>query len=126
MELLIVEDDARMRQLVAHAVARAGFDAVVSEAGDGVEALALLSGKRFDLVISDVFMPNLDGRQLLARMRTDPALAGVPVLMITGDPAPALLRELHALGARACLAKPFTPEALRRTLARLLSGPAPR
>jgi CheY-like chemotaxis protein len=120
VKLLIVDDEPMMRRLVARAVARAGIEAELTEAGDGAEALARLYRQRFDAVISDVRMPRLDGRALLSRLRADPAHAALPVIMITADRTPALLRELMALGANACLAKPFTAEALRQALQSVL------
>jgi CheY-like chemotaxis protein len=116
VKLLIVDDSSAMRRVVARTVAQAGFVAEVSEAADGHEALALMARVRFDLVLSDVYMPRLNGMDLLARLRDDPTLAAVPVVMITTETEPAVLRRLVEQGASACLSKPFTAEALARVI----------
>lgn len=122
MKLLIVDDSPAMRRVIARHLERAGFPSEVTEAGDGAEALELMASQRFDLVLSDVYMPRVGGMELLARLRDDPALAAVPVVIITTETSPAILRQLREQGARACLSKPFTREALARAVEDALSG----
>lgn len=78
--VLLVDDDAGIRNLLARVLSTIGC--TVATASDGVEALAVASSQSFDLVISDVVMPNLDGVQLAARLRTEQP--HLPVLLMSG------------------------------------------
>jgi two-component system, chemotaxis family, sensor kinase CheA len=79
--LLVVDDALTVRELQRAILERAGYE--VRTANDGLEALALLAKRRANLVLTDVEMPNLDGFGLTARIRGEPGLANIPVLMIT-------------------------------------------
>jgi two-component system, chemotaxis family, sensor kinase CheA len=79
--LLVVDDALTVRELQRAILERAGY--TVRTANDGLEALALLAEQRADLVLTDVEMPNLDGFGLTARIRGEPRLANIPVLLIT-------------------------------------------
>ncbi|HKA67016.1 MAG TPA: response regulator, partial [Solirubrobacterales bacterium] len=79
--LLVVDDALTVRELQRAILERAGY--LVRTANDGLEALALLAEQRADLVLTDVEMPNLDGFELTARIRGEPRLANIPVLLIT-------------------------------------------
>jgi two-component system chemotaxis sensor kinase CheA len=79
--LLVVDDALTVRELQRAILERAGY--LVRTANDGLEALALLAEQRADLVLTDVEMPNLDGFGLTARIRAEPTLANIPVLLIT-------------------------------------------
>jgi two-component system chemotaxis sensor kinase CheA len=79
--LLVVDDALTVRELQRAILERAGY--LVRTANDGLEALALLAEQRVDLVLTDVEMPNLDGFELTARIRGEPRLANIPVLLIT-------------------------------------------
>jgi DNA-binding response OmpR family regulator len=83
-DVLVVEDDDDLRGAVAGAVALAGYE--VREGRDGAEALRLMRDRIPGLVITDLWMPNLDGWQLLGVMRGDSVLSTVPVLIITAAP----------------------------------------
>ncbi len=104
--VLVVEDERDVRNALTHALRLLGLEAVV--AADGVEGLEQLrSGTPFALILLDLRLPRLSGADLLAAMRADPALAGIPVVTMTAshDPAPDHvhahlpkpfhLRELH-------------------------------
>jgi two-component system chemotaxis sensor kinase CheA len=79
--LLVVDDALTLRELQRAILERAGYE--VRTANDGLEAMALLNQQRSDLVLTDIEMPNLDGFGLTARIRGEPGLANIPVLMIT-------------------------------------------
>ena len=79
--LLVVDDALTLRELQRAILERAGYE--VRTANDGLEAIALLNQQRSDLVLTDIEMPNLDGFGLTARIRGEPGLANIPVLMIT-------------------------------------------
>jgi CheY-like chemotaxis protein len=114
--ILLVEDEVLARLAFAQLLRNQGY--VVMEAGDGLEALSLLDRDRFDLVISDILMPNLNGYALLARIRLKwPTL---PVLLTSGylsqDAANAMLK-----GSAEFISKPIAPPELITTVQRLLS-----
>lgn len=105
-KLLLVEDDPMMRSLLALKLRRHGWD--VEEAGNGLEALLATEATRFDLVITDISLPEMDGRELLSRLKgRDPALR---VIGITADSG--ALGELRALGFDRILEKPIEEEHL--------------
>lgn len=115
--ILLVEDDADLRSLYADVLTEAGHD--VLTAIDGTEALAMLPAGPFDLVISDVAMPKMDGRSLAEAVRRQ--APGTPVMLITGY-APDDRSDLPE--GTIVLAKPFPPESLVIAAARMLA-PAP-
>lgn len=83
LKILIAEDDTELRQLFSHVLEKNGY--AVTEVGDGSEALGKLGEDYFDLIISDIMMPNTDGYELVSRLRE--AGNNTPVLMITAKDA---------------------------------------
>ena len=84
MRFLVVDDFSTMRRIVKNLLKELGY-ANVDEAEDGVMALAKLRSEQFDFVVSDWNMPNMDGLTMLQNIRADPALAKLPVLMVTAE-----------------------------------------
>ncbi|NNE23798.1 MAG: response regulator [Rhizobiales bacterium] len=113
--ILVIDDIASNRELLERRLGRDGHD--VSTAGSGREALRVLEGKEFDLVLLDVLMPDMNGLELLERMKSEPRWRGIPVIMISG------LKENDAVvrcieeGAEDYLPKPFDPVLLRARIA---------
>lgn len=91
--LLIADDDADYRAWLSHHLEQAGYE--VMTAADGLEALSQVQVERPDLVLLDALMPRMDGFDVLARLKSDPATAAIPVVMFTGMPAEA--REYTAV-----------------------------
>jgi DNA-binding response OmpR family regulator len=81
-DVLVVEDDRALRDQLVLALTDEGF--TVGTAGDGHEALRLLTTTQVELVVLDLMLPGMSGRELATQMRATPALADVPLLMITG------------------------------------------
>jgi class 3 adenylate cyclase len=109
--LLVVDDDEANRDMLARRLRRQGFE--VALAANGLEALQALRADPFDLVLLDLVMPGLDGYQVLAKLKSDAALAGVPVIMISAlDQDQSIARCIEA-GAEDYIAKPFNPVFLR-------------
>jgi adenylate cyclase len=109
--LLVVDDDESNRDMLSRRLQRDGY--TVQMAANGVEALRLLRASPFDLLLLDLIMPGLDGYQVLLRMKQDPALRGVPVIMLSAlDQEEGIARCLEA-GAEDYVAKPFRPVFLR-------------
>jgi two-component system chemotaxis response regulator CheY len=117
--ILVVDDEAHIVQVVALKFRNAGLD--VDTAGDGDEALAMLEGGRYDLVVTDLQMPVMSGIELARAMAARPALARIPVLMLTARGH--LLREGEADSANIArvVHKPFSPRGLLADVIELLA-----
>jgi two-component system chemotaxis response regulator CheY len=112
--MLVVDDSPVTRKMVRRAIGLCGLEVGrVEEAGDGAEALAKLAASPVDLVLADINMPVMNGVELVERMSRDPALAGIPVVIVATPISEGKVEKLLDSGARAYLAKPFRPEALR-------------
>lgn len=116
MHLLLADDNPVTLEFLAAAVRRLGHDCRL--AGDGNNALALAQAQHFDLLLLDLRMPGLDGRELLQRLRASPGAGSrrSPAIATTAEPSPALARELVAAGFSAVLGKPLDLAALERAL----------
>jgi two-component system chemotaxis response regulator CheY len=117
--ILAVDDSPSMRQMVSIALAGAGYE--VEQACDGVEALAIAQKSRFDLVITDVNMPNMDGITLVKELRGKPNYKFVPLLVLTTEATPERKQQGKQAGATGWLVKPFNPERLLATIAKVLA-----
>ena len=103
---LIVEDSPMMRQLLVFALARVkGLR--VTEADDGVDGLRKLASSRYDIIITDINMPILDGLKLVKRLRADEHYQDVPIIIITTEGAAEDRQRALALGANAYITKPI-------------------
>src|SRR5712692_4058362 len=120
MKILIAEDSATIRRLVAARLAADGYDVV--EAADGEEALNLARSNQPDLLILDKVMPKLDGFEVVRALREDPATKAVPIVMLTGSTDEDDVLGGLGLGVDEYMPKPFSPRELsarvRRTLDR--------
>jgi two-component system, chemotaxis family, chemotaxis protein CheY len=117
--LLIVDDSPSMRQMVAFALASGGY--AVQEAEDGQNALDIARGARFDLVVTDVNMPRMDGIELIRQLRQLPEYRFTPLLMLTTESGTDRKMEGKAAGATGWLVKPFDPEQLLATVRKVLA-----
>jgi CheY-like chemotaxis protein/signal transduction histidine kinase len=109
--LLVVDDNAMNRDLLSRQLARAGY--VVQTAEDGRQALEHLSERAYDLILLDVIMPGMDGIEVLRHVKSDAALAGTPVVMLSSlDDVESAIRCIE-LGAADFLSKPFHPTLLQ-------------
>jgi len=115
--ILTVDDSVSVRQVVSFALKDAGYDTV--EATDGRDALTkLTAGMR--LVITDLNMPNMDGLELIKRIRAGATNKYVPIIVLTTESQPAKKQEAKAAGATGWIVKPFRPEQLLAVVQRLL------
>jgi adenylate cyclase len=109
--VLVVDDEESNRSLLARRLRREGY--TVSLAETGRQALEKLRSRRYDLVLLDILMPEMDGLEVLHQLRSDPALQNIPVLMLSAvDEMGAVVRCIE-LGADDYLPKPFPPALLR-------------
>ena len=104
---LVVEDSPTMRQLIVFALRRIkGLE--ITEADDGVDALKKLSGGvRFDIILTDINMPIMDGLKLVKRVRSDPTHKTTPIIIITTEGAQEDRERAMQLGANAYITKPI-------------------
>jgi len=122
--ILVVEDSAAMRTYVRSTLEGApelGGDVEVVEAASGFDALRLLPRGEYDLVITDINMPDISGLELIRFVRKSPHHSDVPLLIISTQSAERDQKRGLELGADGFLAKPFTPEALRSAVAECLA-----
>jgi len=115
IHILVVDDFPTMRRIVRNLLKDLGFENV-DEAEDGVQALEKLRVAKFDLVVSDWNMPNMDGLTLLQNIRADAALASLPVLMVTAEAKKENIIAAAQAGANGYVVKPFTAATLEEKL----------
>lgn len=112
--LLVVDDDESNRDMLSRRLQNDGY--TVEVAANGADALRILRATRFDLVLLDLIMPGLDGYLVLLKMKDEPALSGIPVIMLSAlDQDGGIARCIEA-GADDYLPKPFNPTLLRARL----------
>ena len=107
LRFLVVDDFSTMRRIVCNLLKESGFTET-EEAEDGKSALVKLRSSNFDFVISDINMPNVNGLQLLAEVKKDPALKHIPILMVTAEARKEDILLAAQLGAAGYVVKPFT------------------
>jgi two-component system chemotaxis response regulator CheY len=115
--VMIVDDSGSFRTVVKLALQKAGYGVV--EAGDGKDASAKLDGRKLNLIVCDVNMPNMDGISFLKHLRTTGSYKFTPVIMLTTESQEAKKAEGKAAGARAWITKPFQPSVLIDAVNRL-------
>ena len=116
--ILAVDDSASMRQMVNFTLKEAGHE--VSEAADGEQALALAKSQRYDLVLTDVNMPKMDGISLIRNLRGLPNYRMTPILTLTTEASSDKKNEGKTAGATGWIVKPFTPDKLLAAINRVL------
>jgi len=117
-KILAVDDSASMRQMVTFTLKSAGFD--VTDASDGVEALKIAKTQSFDVVISDVNMPNMDGLSLCRELRQLPNFKFTPILMLTTESSTEKKQAGRSAGATGWIVKPFNPDQLLATVNKVI------
>jgi two-component system chemotaxis response regulator CheY len=103
---LVVEDSPMMRQLIVFALNRVR-ELEVIEADDGVDAMRKLAAGKFDIVVTDINMPIMDGLKLVKRIRSDENHKNVPIIIITTEGSQEDRSRALALGANAYITKPI-------------------
>jgi two-component system chemotaxis response regulator CheY len=99
-----------MRDMVSFTLKNAGFEVI--EAEDGLKALSAIQGRKIDLVITDVNMPNMDGVALTKALRAKPEFRSTPILILTTEGSEDKKAAGRAAGATGWIVKPFAPEKL--------------
>lgn len=116
--ILTVDDSASIRLTTRVALSNAGY--TVTEAVDGKDGLAKLNGGQFDLIVTDLNMPNMDGLTMIRELRKLPAHTGVPVIFLTTESDAEIKQQAKAAGATGWLTKPFDPESLVKIVRKVL------
>ncbi|MGO4175303.1 response regulator [Bosea sp. TAF32] len=116
--VLTVDDSPSIRQMIKLVLGGAGHE--VAEAGDGADGLARAKAQRFDLVITDLNMPVMNGLDMIRGMRALPGLTGVPIVFLTTESNDAVKQQAKAAGATGWITKPFKPEQLLAVVAKLV------
>jgi two-component system chemotaxis response regulator CheY len=121
LDVLIVDDSAAIRKILQRVLTQTEVPiGKVHEANDGQEALAKLQSENVGLILSDINMPNMDGIELLSRVRQNDSWRQVPVIMITTEASQNKVMQALELGASGYLRKPFTAEQIKEKLAGLV------
>jgi len=121
LDVLIVDDSAAIRKILQRVLTQTEVPlGTILEAGDGLEAIERLKANHVSLVLSDINMPNMDGIELLTRIRANPAWRDIPVVMITTEGGQQKVLEAVDLGAAGYVRKPFTADQIKEKIAGLV------
>ena len=123
--ILIVEDSATMRSLLASALRELEQGVKVDQASNGFEALRALPRETYDLVVTDINMPDINGLELVSFVKRNPQYRSIPLIIVSTEGSERDREKGLELGADAYLVKPFEPEALREVARDLLARPRP-
>lgn len=122
LKILISDDSAVMRKIILRALQQVNLTIdSVTEVGDGQEALNAIEAGSFDLVLSDINMPNMDGLQFIHKMHETGMSSKIPVIMITTEGSESKVMEAIQFGARGYIKKPFSAEQLQEKVKSVLS-----
>ncbi|MCW5978965.1 MAG: response regulator [Bryobacteraceae bacterium] len=117
LNLLIVDDSPAIRKILQRVLQQADVPiGGIFEAGDGVQALKVLEMQHISLILTDVNMPNMDGLQLLGRVKADARWKDIPVVLITTEGGQTKVMEALHLGAAGYVRKPFSADQIRDKL----------
>ena len=119
-KLLIVDDSTMLRDMLNYALNEGGYNDVV-EAVDGVDGLEKAKASTFDLIITDVNMPNMDGLTLIGELRKVPDYVKRPILVLTTERSDEMKAKGKAAGATGWIVKPFVPDQLLKAVNIVLS-----
>jgi CheY-like chemotaxis protein len=117
--VLIIDDEIHIRRLTARVLEMAGYH--VLEAASGTQALRLIEKTRPDVITCDIAMPGMDGFEVLQALKTQPATAEIPVIMLTAIGEEKNADQATALGAADYITKPFSSTNLIETIERQLT-----
>ena len=119
MKFLVVDDFSTMRRIVKNLLKEIGIQHM-DEAEDGQMALRMLKGAKYDFVVSDINMPNMNGFELLRQIRADGELKALPVLMVTAEAKKEDIITAAQAGASGYVVKPFTKATLEEKVSKIL------
>ncbi len=115
---LVVDDSAAMRQLISLAIQDAGYSVLLAE--NGKDALDKSNGANIHMVITDLNMPDMDGIELIAKLRNRPDHKFTPIIMLTTEAQEEKMMQGKAAGASGWIVKPFTAEQLMKVVKKFM------
>ncbi len=115
-KILIVEDSDSTRAMMRSIVEDLGEDFQVFEAANGFEALKILPAEEFDLIITDINMPDINGLELINFIKTTPRYSKIPLIIVSTENTEEDRKRGIALGANDYITKPFKPETLKESI----------
>ncbi|HPA37510.1 MAG TPA: response regulator [Phenylobacterium sp.] len=118
--ILTVDDSASIRQAIKVALSGEGYE--VAEAADGSQGLAKADSAHFDMIITDLNMPVMDGLTMIRQLRAKPAHQGVPIIFLTTESDADIKAQAKSAGATGWLTKPFDPDQLIRIVKKVLAS----
>jgi two-component system, chemotaxis family, chemotaxis protein CheY len=121
LKILAVDDSPTMRRIIVNTLKRAGYEDV-AEAGDGKDALAKLKTEKFDFIITDWNMPEMDGLTFVTTVRADPELKALPILMVTTRSVKEDIMQAIKAGVNNYIVKPFTPETIAEKITQVITS----
>jgi two-component system chemotaxis response regulator CheY len=116
--IMTVDDSAGIRQMVSFTLRQSGYQVI--EAVDGKDALSKLNGASIHMLLTDLNMPNMDGIELIRRVRTNSSHRFIPIVMLTTESQAEKKREGKAAGATGWIVKPFKPDQLLAVVKKVL------
>ncbi len=119
--VLIVEDSKAIRSMIRVSLEEAG-DFFAVEASNGFEALKTLPSRRFDLIITDINMPDINGLELIGYVKSNPTYQGIPLIIVSTEKSEEDKKRGLALGAAGYVVKPFKKEELVAAVTQALGG----
>ncbi len=119
--VMIVDDSRSMRSFVRRVMDLSGFEVdSCFDAANGAEALALLHAHPVDIILTDINMPEMNGEEFVRELEQEEKFRSIPVVVVSTDATQNRIRRMLDLGAKGYVVKPFSPEALRGELERVL------
>jgi two-component system chemotaxis response regulator CheY len=119
MRILVVDDFSTMRRIVRNLLKEIGY-ANVEEAEDGAVAIQKLKSGKFNFIVTDINMPNMNGFELLRQVRADPDLKEIPVLLVTAEAKKEDIINAAQCGASGYIVKPFTKATLEEKFTKII------
>jgi two-component system chemotaxis response regulator CheY len=123
MKVLVVEDSPSMRSFVVNIIESGGDDVEIVEAENGFEALKTLPHHKFDAILTDINMPDINGLELVSFLKNHPVYKTIPIMVISTESTAEDRSRAAALGAEEYLVKPFEAPELVAKLRKLLKSP---
>jgi two-component system chemotaxis response regulator CheY len=121
--VLVVEDSATMRSLITSTLEEMDVPVKITEASSGFEALRLLPRESYDLIVTDINMPDINGLELVSFVKSNEAYRSIPLIIISTESSDRDREKGLSLGANAYLVKPFEPDDLLQIARDLLPCP---
>ena len=119
--ILVVDDSRMMRDIVTYALECAGYT-TLTQAEDGIDALEKIKENSFDLIITDINMPRMDGIELCKRLKQQEGYSSIPIIVLTTESSDEIKTRGREAGAWAWILKPFVPDDLLHVVTTILLG----